>query len=141
MPILCELCSERPAKYVCQECGRRICQYCFDMYYELCKDCLKPVLKEMKQGRVEEFPDIGWMLKFMLIGFIIMFIGIFLVVIASLAAVSEISGTFFFFIGPFPIVFGYGPYAPHLVVLSIFLFTILLFFIYWLYKRKSIGKI
>jgi len=141
MPVLCELCGERPAKYVCQECGRRVCRYCFDIYYELCKDCLKPVLEEMKQGRVEEIIDINWMLKFTLIGFIMIFLGIFLVIIASLAVMSETSGVFFVFIGPFPIVFGYGPYAPHLVILSISLFLLLLFLIYWWYKRKITIKV
>jgi len=141
LSILCELCGKRPAKYVCQECGRRVCQRCFNVYYELCKDCLKPVLEEMEQYHVKEVFDINWMLKFMLIGFTMIFLGIFFVILASLAAIPETSGVFFFFIGPFPIVFGYGPYAPYLAISSFFLFIFLLFFIYWWYKRKNTEKI
>ena len=139
--ILCELCGKRPAKYVCQECGRRVCQYCFNTYYETCKDCLKSSSEHIELLSVERGVNINWMLKSMIIGFVIIFLGMLIIIIASLMSISETSGTFFIFIGPFPIIFGYGPYAPYLLIFGILIFVIFLFFFYYWYRHESIEKI
>lgn len=139
--ILCELCGKRPAKYVCQECGRRVCQYCFNTYYEACKDCLKSISEHIKLLSVERGVNINWTLKSMIIGFVIIFLGMLIIIIASLTSVSETSSTFFIFVGPFPIIFGYGPYAPYLLIFGILIFVIFLFFFYYWYRHEHIEKI
>jgi len=133
--ILCELCGERPAKYVCQECGRRVCQYCFNTYYETCKDCLKSIGEHIELLSVEKSVNINWVLKSMIIGFIIIFLGMIIIAIASLMSLPEASGTFLIFIGPFPIIFGYGPYAPYLLIFGILVFFVLLFLFYYWHRR------
>jgi len=139
--VLCELCGERPAKYVCQECGRRVCQYCFNTYYEVCSDCLKTIGERTELLSIEEGINVDWMLKFVIIGFVIMLLGMVIITLASLMTTSSVSGTFFIFIGPIPIIFGYGPHASYLLILGILIFVIFLFVFFYWYKRESIEKI
>jgi len=138
--VLCELCGERPAKYVCQECGRRVCQYCFNTYYEVCSDCLKTIGERTKLLSIEGGIDLDWMLKFVVIGFVIMFLGMIIITLVSLMTASA-SGVFFIFIGPIPIIFGYGPHASYLLILSILIFVIFLVLSFYWYKKRSIEKI
>ncbi|MHA1581916.1 MAG: TIGR00304 family membrane protein [Candidatus Baldrarchaeia archaeon] len=141
MTVLCELCGERPAKYVCQECGRRVCQYCFDTYYEVCNDCFKAIGEHTELLSVERGINVDWMLKFVIIGFVIMFLGMIIIAITSLTTISGASGTFFIFIGPIPIIFGYGSHASYLLILSILIFVIFLFLFFYWYKQGSVEKI
>ena len=141
MTVLCELCGKRSAKYVCQECGRRVCQYCFNTYYEACSNCLKNIGERAELLSIEEGINVDWMLKFVIIGFVIMFLGMVIITLASLMTVSDASGTFFIFIGPIPIIFGYGPHASYLLILSILIFVIFLFLFFYWYKQGSAEKI
>jgi len=141
MTVLCEICGKRPAKYVCQECGRRVCQYCFDTYYEACKNCLKTIDERIELLSVEEDANMDWTLKFIMIGFIVIFLGMILITIASFMTAQQTTGTFFIFIGPFPIIFGYGPHSFYLVILGILLFVIFICITFYWYKQASIRKI
>jgi len=80
------------------------------------------------------------MLKFVVIGFVIMFLGMIIITLVSLMTASA-SGVFFIFIGPIPIIFGYGPHASYLLILSILIFVIFLVLSFYWYKKRSIEKI
>jgi len=104
----CEICGKRAARYVCQECGREVCQFCFEPNTWVCQDCYNHLRLEAPE---EAFP---WPtpFKLFLLGFILMFVGMIVMVIAAVFFGVPASGGVFVFIPPLPpIGFGAGPYA------------------------------
>lgn len=112
--VICEICGERGSKYVCQKCGRRVCELCFNPYSWVCTECYSKTGLQI----AEEHTGIELPVKLFIIGFIAMFIGVILIIIGSLALGANVSGGIVIF--PFiPVVFGFGPEATLMAIIAI----------------------
>jgi len=123
----CEICGKRVARYVCQECGRKVCQFCFEPNTWVCLDCYNHLRREAPV--LEAFP---WPtpFKLFLLGFILMFVGMILMVIATIFFGSPSSAGGVIWILPLPpIGFGAGPYAFLAILLAVALAIGLILFI------------
>jgi len=130
----CEICSKRPAKYVCQECGREVCQFCFEPNTWFCLNCYNHLKGETPE--LEYFP---WQTPFkvFLLGFILMFIGIIVTMVATVFFGASISaGTFIWILPLPPIGFGVGPHAFWMILLAVAL-TILGLVLFIALRRRA----
>ncbi len=126
----CEVCGERAARYICQECGRKACQFCFEPAPWICLGCCKSNRREA--SALESF---RWSTasKLFLLGFVLMFAGIIVILATTLffGAATDAGVVIWIFPLP-PIGFGTGPYAlwailfgVALAVSSLILFSML----------------
>ena len=96
-PATCELCGERPAKFVCSRCGKAVCERCFDPAAWLCASCLKEVATVPAGLTFTPALPLSWLA----VGFALFLIGA--VLIALGAILSGAQGVLiifpFFFIG------------------------------------------
>ena len=125
----CEVCGKRAARYICQECGRKVCQSCLELPTWICLECYTNLKRETS---LESFQ---WSspLKLFLFGFVLMFVGIIIMMIATFLFGVPMEGGTIIWIFPFPpIGFGIGSYAfwaislsVALTVLSLILFIVL----------------
>ena len=97
---------------------------------------MKNTTEDREEGEDEGIEVSGRLLTFLFIGFAIIIIGIILVVVASLLASGSSSVGGVIFIGPFPIVFGVGPEAAWLIVISIII-AVVMFVLFFLLRRKG----
>lgn len=122
MTRLCEICGSRSARYICQECGRAACEFCFIPERWLCMECYKklayptPTPTEIRVN----FP-----FKLFLIGFILTFIGTLILMLSSLSASSPQGGIIWIFPLP-PFIFGTTQGENWLFLISIAFFIIFL---------------
>ncbi len=103
----CELCGKRAARYVCQECGREVCETCLEPNSWMCLDCyrrINPALPRMET-------KLSIPIKLFILGFLLIFIGIILTVLTPiLLGISEVGAGTIIWIFPFPpIILGAGP--------------------------------
>jgi uncharacterized membrane protein len=129
----CEICGNRVARYVCQECGREVCQFCFEPSTWVCQDCYNSLRRESPV--LEVFP---WStpIKLFLWGFVLMFVGIILMVIAAVFFEMPAGTGVLVFIPPLPpIGFGAGPYAFLAMLLVVALAIGLILFV--VLKRRA----
>ena len=116
----CEICGKRVARYVCQECGREVCQFCLERNTWVCLDCYRSL--KQKTPILEVFP---WAtpFKLFLLSFLLILMGMIFIIIASV-----LPGTFsvgaIIFLGPIPIIVGAGPHLVWVIILA-FALTIL----------------
>ena len=116
----CEICGKRVSRYVCQECGREVCQFCLEPNTRVCLDCYHSLKQETPI--LEVFP---WStpFKLFLLSFLLILIGTIFTLIASV-----LPGTFsigaIIFLGPIPIILGAGPHLIWVIILA-FALTIL----------------
>lgn len=113
----CKVCGKRAARYVCQECGREVCQFCFEPNTWICLDCYNSLKR--KTSALESFQ---WStpFKLFLLGFILMFTGIIVVMIATVLFGTSASAGAVIWIFPLPpIGLGTEPYAFWTILLSI----------------------
>ena len=116
----CEICGKRVSRYVCQECGREVCQFCLEPNTWVCLDCYHSLKQETPI--LEVFP---WStpFKLFLLSFLLILIGTIFTLIASV-----LPGTFsigaIIFLGPIPIILGAGPHLIWVIILA-FALTIL----------------
>jgi len=113
----CDICGKRVARYVCQECGREVCQFCFEPNTWVCPDCYNHLRREAPV--LEAFP---WptSFKLFLLGFILMFVGMILMVIGAVFFGVPAGAGVLVFIPPLPpIGFGAGPYAFLAILLAV----------------------
>lgn len=137
----CEICGEKSAKYICQECGRSVCEQCIEAYTWLCKECYERIKKPAETIEAEEkiffhFPFV----KMFFLGFILIFIGMMILVLAALLTGLKDSLGFIFLIGPIPVIFGSDPHAPVLIIIGVAL-TIICLIIFILLNRRGISLI
>lgn len=97
---------------------------------------MKNTTEDRKEGEDEGIEVSGRLLTFLFIGFAVIIVGVILVVVASLLAGGSSSVGGVIFIGPFPIVFGVGPEAAWLIVISIII-AVVMFVLFFLLRRKS----
>lgn len=86
-----------------------------------------------ERERISTFP-----FKLFLLGFLLVFVGVIVLIVAAVlqGGQANVSGVVVIFVGPIPIVFGAGPYAPFLLVLAIIL-TIIGFVLFLLMRRGA----
>jgi len=123
----CEICGNRVARYVCQECGREVCQFCFEPSTWVCQDCYNRL--RLEAPVLEAFP---WStpFKLFLLGFVLMFVGMILMVIATIFfGSSSIAGGVIWILPLPPIGFGAGPYAFLAMLLAVVLAIGLILFV------------
>ena len=99
MTRLCEICGNRPARYVCQECGRSACEFCFIPERWLCTECYRKLAYPAPVPTLTEI-RISFPYRLLLVGFILTFIGILILMFSSIYASSTKGG--FIWIFPFP---------------------------------------
>jgi len=116
----CEICGKRMARYVCQECGREVCQFCLEQNTWVCLDCYRRL--EPETPRLEVFP---WStpFKLFLLSFLLILLGTIFITIASVLP-GTISIGVVVFLGPIPIIVGAGPHLVWMILLA-FALTIL----------------
>lgn len=136
---ICELCGERSARYVCQECGRIVCERCMKPYSWLCLECYRktegdfPPEMEDYEGTLFQLP----FMKIFFLGFLLIFIGMIILIAAAVLSGLKDSFGLIFLIGPIPIIFGAGQFSLPLIILAIAL-TILCIIVFILLSRRKI---
>lgn len=131
MTVKCEICSAHNAKYVCQNCGSRVCPSCFNPLLELCVKCTvsSPPEAELKYG-------VGF--KIMIIGFVLVFLGILVTVtLAILRGVGNLS--FVILLLPIPVGVAAGPYGGLLLIFTLIV-TLLFMVILILTSRRHLRQ-
>jgi uncharacterized membrane protein len=73
----------------------------------------------------------------LILGFLLVFIGVIVLVVATLLSGGSASVGGIVFIGPIPIVFGAGPNADWLILISIIL-AVVSFALLFVYRRRKI---
>lgn len=137
---LCEICGNRSARYVCQECGRSVCERCLEPNTWLCTDCWKQLQQEAPSQEAESgFTPLPSSMKFFLVGFFLVFIGVVILMVASLIYGLPDSVGLIVFIGPIPIILGAGEYSLIAIMLAIILTVLSIIFFMILRKQKAIG--
>lgn len=124
MAKLCEICGYRDAMYVCRNCGKEICDECFNHNLWACSICYEKM--NVYQDRLQTSNFFNAFFKLFLLGFFMIFLGIILIIISSFISEGKISGGTVFIIGPIPILFGFGPYSSSLIFFAILLMMIIL---------------
>lgn len=128
----CGLCGEYDARYVCESCGRSVCENCFDPKRWVCTECLSKIVGRIGQP-TETFTGYpqSRLLPLFFTGFLIVFIGMALMIASSLfSRAGSVSGGAVVFIGPIPIILGSGPFSLHVFILAIILTVIgVIFFV------------
>jgi len=142
--VKCEICHINDAKYVCSDCGRKVCENCFDPYSWLCIQCLekrKPTKLLTTYGEERKmnstYPII---VKSTIIGFIMIFIGAIIIMFSSLLMGGKIStGIIIFPFIPLPLIIGTGPNSEILIVMGLLMVIsiILIMIIYWRMGRTD----
>lgn len=76
--------------------------------------------------------------KLFLLGFLIVFVGVIVLVVAAVLQGDEadISSVVLVFVGPIPVILGSGPYAPFMLVLAVIL-TIIGFVVFFWMRREA----
>lgn len=118
MPVkACEICGKRGARYICQECGQEVCQFCFEPNTWVCLGCYDYLKRET--SALESFQ---WStpFKLFLLGFILMFVGIIIIMVATVLFGTSTGAGAIIWIPPLPpIGFGTGPYTFWVIILGI----------------------
>jgi len=131
---ICEVCGRNPAMYVCSECGRNVCSRCFEPSGWLCSDCYNAKKQQdyAEYGSEVPFTSLPPIMKLFLAGFVLIFLGMVVLLIAGLLGWSSQSFGLVVFVGPIPIILGAGKYsllailfAVILTIIGVFLFIIL----------------
>lgn len=125
----CEICRKRTVRYVCQECGREICEACLEPHMWVCSDCYDRVKRETPPSKAILWPS---PLRLLLLGFLLIFVGMVLVTLATILFGTPATFGTVVFVGPIPIVFGAGPHslwaislAVAITILGVILFLVL----------------
>ncbi|MEM2026720.1 MAG: hypothetical protein QW341_06050 [Candidatus Bathyarchaeia archaeon] len=140
---ICEVCGERQAKYICQECGRSICEHCVEPYKLLCLKCSEEIKKSFGSlNRAKEITVFEALpMKVFFLGFLLIFIGMLIMFLTVLFSGLKNSISLFLFIGPIPIILGAGEHAVPLTILAaIATIVCAAIFIVLLSKRRPIKR-
>ncbi|MEM2906257.1 MAG: hypothetical protein QW057_06255 [Candidatus Bathyarchaeia archaeon] len=119
---LCELCGVLPALYVCQVCGKSVCDRDFLPAERACVRCSQTVGKPV--GPAERGFELGSLLT--LAGFGLAFIGMLIIFLALIVGAEGISGGIVVFIGPFPVALGFGAEAIPLLALAFIIVAVII---------------
>jgi len=132
--VTCEVCGKRVARYVCQECGRKICETCLEPHTWVCSDCYSRLKREAPP--MLEAPSWSLPFKLFLVGFFLIFIGIlFIMITAILSGAPTSVGGLIWIIPLPPIIFGVGPYPIWAIVLAVAI-TVLGIVLFFALRRR-----
>ncbi len=131
----CEVCGRRAARYVCQECGRRVCERCLEPRVWVCLECYKRLQPEAPVAGASL-----WSVPFKLffLGFLLTFVGVVLLMVSGFLS-GDSAG--FVWVLPFPpVVFGVGwPYSVWVIMLVIALTVVGI--VLFVLLRKEVRRI
>lgn len=135
----CEICGERSAKYICQECGRSVCEICVELCAWLCKDCYRrygehPIFKEKHKEREKHRTPLA--MKIFFVSFLLIFAGTITLILITLLSGSLSSLGFVLLIPPLPIIFGVGEHASLLIIFAIALAITWILYLMIFSRRK-----
>jgi len=85
---VCQICSKRPAKYVCLECGRIICEVCLEPQTWVCSDCYGYLEGESRRFWIFQSP----FFRLLLLSFLLIFIGVVFILISVLMGTPVSAG-------------------------------------------------
>jgi uncharacterized membrane protein len=127
------------ARYVCDECGRKVCAVCLESRSWVCSECCNRNSQEAPTSKVSEVSL--WAttpFRLFVLGFSLIVTGMILmtIVIVFLGA-SPFGAGAVIFIGPIPIVLGAGLYSGLAVILAMALTLVGLMLFFVLRKRRS----
>jgi len=134
--VMCEICGENLAMYVCAGCGRRVCGSCIDLSTWRCKECGLG----FQEGKAEfrhRFAGVTPNIMF-LIGFLIISIGTMLIILAILLSGENVSSGVIIFIGPIPIIFGSGTQTLPILILALVITVLMVLLSIYLYRKRRI---
>ncbi len=112
----CKICGKRAARYICQECGREICEVCLEPHTWVCTECYERVKLEAPLFEATPWPT---PFKLFLLGFLLIFIGMIFVTITAFLSGTPANFGAIIFIGPIPIVLGAGPNPIWAIMLAV----------------------
>lgn len=133
----CESCGVGTARYICQECGRGICELCIEPDTWLCPDCYRKRYRELKAEPKEEGFRVPLYIKMLFGGLVLVFIGLIVLALAALLSGSPSSFAFVLMIPPIPIIFGSGEHTLPLLLLTITLAIIWIIFLIIISMRRA----
>lgn len=129
----CDICRERPAKFVCQRCGALVCELDFDLPSGLCINCRR-LADRMEVQQRTSLSNLPFLV--LLIGIALIFIGFIVIASSAIIYPAHVSGGGIFLIGPIPIIVGFGEHAwPIMLILAII--AIILILLQLLVVKKS----
>jgi len=132
---VCQICRKRQAKYVCQECGRTICEACLEPQTWACSVCYGRLEEESEAPRIFQ----SFLSKLFLLSFLLIFIGVIFIVISVVLLGTPASAGVVLVLGPIPIILGTGPYATLALVLAVIL-TILSIVMFFVFQKRMKTK-
>jgi uncharacterized membrane protein len=132
---VCQLCGTREATYVCQSCGRTVCNHCFNPARWTCVDCLARNRGSLAREHVISRVPVAALLFFTAFAMIV--IGMLLIAAGSTTGTSSgVSWGAVILIGPIPIILGTGPYSFEMILVAALLTALGLGF-FLLVRRKA----
>jgi len=133
----CEVCGRRAARYVCQECGRRVCGVCLEPHGWVCLTCLERLRGEAAALPSEALP---WPapFKLFLLGFLLILIGMVFMVIAAVFLGASAGAVIWILPLP-PIILGVGQYPVWTIILGVVLTILGAALFLTLRRRKRVG--
>ena len=133
MTVICEICGQHEARYVCRKCGARVCPICFDQSTALCVNCLPKETLAKQESHSEVVFPLGF--KLILAGFVLTFIGVLTIILTALTAGKMGDISFVILLLPIPLGVVVGPYGWLLFIVSLVLIAIFMVLIVRLGKR------
>lgn len=132
----CKLCGEQPAKYVCQKCGRQVCEDCLNPTMWMCKECFT------QSSEAIISPRDSWLtpFKLFLIGFYTISIGTILIMVSILLskATLNMGSGIVIWLFPFPpLIVGTWPHAIFIFVIAVILVVVYLFLFTFKVRKKD----
>ncbi|RLI05920.1 hypothetical protein DRO26_00745 [Candidatus Bathyarchaeota archaeon] len=136
---ICEICGKNKAVYVCQKCGRRVCESCMDPVSLTCRSCM-----QTQFVRTHPSSDLSVLEslfpKLLILGFILIFVGFALTFLSVFMSPSLTSAGGFIWIFPFPpLVFGTNINNSVFWFISVLVVALMVIFAFTWYRSLKIG--
>jgi len=140
-PPLCELCGKRDARYVCQNCGRLICDLCVASDDPLCSECFSSMggRERLEPTQLDRHFSLLNPFSILFLGIFLIFIGFFLIMLSSVLSGTIEGVGAVVMIGPIPIIVSSGGFLLETLILAIIL--TLLAIVLFLISRKRSGSL
>jgi len=143
MPV-CEVCGERPAKYVCQNCGRLVCESCVAPEGLLCPECstLLDRREEIEASQFNVFSGFLNPINLFFMSVLLIFIGFFCIMLGSIIG-GRLEGLgAIIMIGPIPIIVGAGPLSMEVILIGVVvtIIAVILFALSLYERRRSLSS-
>lgn len=138
MPV-CEVCGERSAKYVCQNCGRLVCEGCVTPEGLLCPECSSLLDRngEVEPPQFNVFSGFLNPINLFFMSILLIFIGFFCIMLGSIIG-GRLEGLgAIIMIGPIPIIVGAGPFSTEVILIGVVVTIIaVILFVLSLYEHR-----